>query len=290
MGAWYLRDPNRPYFVGYSLETLVGAIRGGEVGMNAIIRGPTTRQFWTIARRVPGIAHLFGRCFACQAPVSEREPQCAACGAAPPPAIDRNHLGLPPVERVAPPADARHDFSAFIEDSSMLLVRAAPHVEPKPLPSVRPQFVAGAVQASAGASAVDPEPLPASAPACELDRISRAGARAGLSPLQIGLFSRIHALERNNRLFLGLAVISFLVAIGLVIALLRANEHFRREGDARVEEAVRSIRSEFERRTPVTAPLVPEVPNAPEPPSAGAGSPQSAQPPAGGGAIRAGGG
>lgn len=168
----------------------------------------------------------------------------------------------------------------------MLLVRAAPHVEPKPLPAFRPQFVAGAVQASAGASAVDP-PHPS---ASEHDGLARADGREALSPLQLGLVSRIHSLERSARLFLGLAVISFIVAIGLVIALLRTNEHYRREGDARVEEAVRAIRSEFERKTPVTAPLAPEVPNAPEPPAAGAGSAKSIQPPAGSGAIGAGGG
>ena len=124
MGAWYVRDARRPHFVGFRHAALVAAIRAGEIGRDAIVRGPTTRQLWTIARRAQGIAHLFGRCHACQAPVTEAEPACAACGATPDAPGERNYFGLPPFEPIAPPTGARADFAAFVEDSGLLVVRA----------------------------------------------------------------------------------------------------------------------------------------------------------------------
>jgi hypothetical protein len=46
---------------------------------------------------------------------------------------DRNFVGLPAVQRVAPPADARPDLSAFTDDSGILVVRVDP-VTFKPVP------------------------------------------------------------------------------------------------------------------------------------------------------------
>ena len=259
MGCWFVRDPRRPHFVGFSHQALIGAIRAGEIGMNAIVRGPTTRQFWTIARRVPGLAHLFGRCYACQAPVSEENPRCAQCGGEPPALFDRNQFGLGAIDRVAPPADARPDLSAFIEDTSTLLVRVSPVVAPPeiPEPTARP-FVPAAVS-------VKVRPEPEFEPA-----VSEAAAvRSALTPVHLGLASRARSLERTNRLLFGFAAISFLVAVGLVLFMIGQGERQRRETDAKVSEAIRAVRSEFERKAPVVIPPpaeLPPMPNAPTSP------------------------
>lgn len=256
MGCWFVRDSRRPHFVGFSHEALVAAVRAGEIGMNAVVRGPTTRQLWTIARRAPGIAHLFGRCFACQAPVTEQSPKCAHCGAEPQTAGDRNFLGLPPVERVAPPADAKADLSAFLEDSSLLLVRIAPVVAPTALPRPQPQqFVPGAVAVTVR---TEPEPAPVPAP-------HEHAPRSAFSPIHVGLAERARSLERANRLLFGLAVISFVVAVGLVVFTVAQSESKRREIDEKVAEAIRSVRSEFERKVPVVTPPPAELPPMPQP-------------------------
>ena len=259
MGCWFVRDSRRPHFVGFSHEALVGAIRAGEIGMNAIVRGPTTRQYWTIARRVPGLAHFFGRCYACQAPVTEATPRCAQCGGEPPAIFDRNQFGLGAIDRVAPPADARPDLSAFIEDTSTLLVRVSPVVAPPeiPEPTARP-FVPAAVS-------VKVRPDPDFEPA-----VSEAAAvRSALTPVHLGLASRARSLERTNRLLFGFAAISFLVAVGLVLFIIGQGERQRRETEAKVSEAIRAVRSEFERKAPVVIPPpaeLPPMPNAPTSP------------------------
>ena len=73
MGPWFVRDPERPFRPGCSYETLVQLIQRGQVTKYSIIRGPTTRQFWTVARHVPGVAHLLGYCHACDGPVDPDE-------------------------------------------------------------------------------------------------------------------------------------------------------------------------------------------------------------------------
>jgi predicted amidophosphoribosyltransferase len=76
MGSWFVRDSRRPHFVGYSYHAIVAAIRSGEIGRDHIVRGPSTRQLWTVARRAAGIAHLFGRCYGCQGPVTSEDGSC----------------------------------------------------------------------------------------------------------------------------------------------------------------------------------------------------------------------
>lgn len=230
MGAWFVRNSKQPHFVGYSYRAIVSSIKSKEIDRDAVVRGPTTRQLWTLARRVPGLAHYFGRCFACQAPVAESTPTCEACGAAPPAHPERNFLGLPPIARAAAPAGARPDLSAFVEDSGILLAR----IEAVPSPA------AAAVAASAPSHA------------------------------HVGLAARARSLERMNRLLFGLAVLSFLGAVGLVIVLVGVRERNRAETDQRVAEAIKSMRSEFERRTPVVVPPKAELPPMPQPPAPGA--------------------
>ena len=97
MGPWYVRDPERPFRPGCSYETLVRMIEREQVTKYSIIRGPTTKQLWTVARRVPGVAHLLGYCHQCDAEVQAGDVGCPSCGAPFGAYLDRNHLGLPEI-------------------------------------------------------------------------------------------------------------------------------------------------------------------------------------------------
>ncbi|MHC5113323.1 MAG: hypothetical protein ACYTGP_02700 [Planctomycetota bacterium] len=97
MGPWYIHEPSRPFRPGCSYEMLARLIERGQVTKYTILRGPTTRQFWTVARHVPGIAHLLGYCHACDAAVDSNVHGCPECGVPFGAYLDRNHLGLPEV-------------------------------------------------------------------------------------------------------------------------------------------------------------------------------------------------
>lgn len=98
MGPWFVRDEKRPFQPGASYETIVKLIERGIVTKYTILRSPTTKQFWTVARRVPGIAHLLGYCHNCDATVSKDDHGCPSCGVPFGAYLDRNYLGLPEVK------------------------------------------------------------------------------------------------------------------------------------------------------------------------------------------------
>jgi hypothetical protein len=97
MGPWFIRSVKRPHQPGCSYETLVRLLERGQIDRYTIIRGPTTKQFWTVARRVPGVSHLLGYCHNCDAKVSADDHGCPSCGVPFGAYLDRNHLGLPEV-------------------------------------------------------------------------------------------------------------------------------------------------------------------------------------------------
>ncbi len=97
MGPWFVRDPRRPHQPGCSYETLVQLIERGQVDKYSIVRGPTTRQFWTVAKHVPGVAHLLGYCHNCDALVDSGDHGCHVCGVPFGAYLDRNFLGLPEI-------------------------------------------------------------------------------------------------------------------------------------------------------------------------------------------------
>ncbi|MCZ6837114.1 MAG: hypothetical protein O7G85_15170 [Planctomycetota bacterium] len=97
MGPWYIRMSNRPHQPGCSYETLIRLIERGQLDKYTILRGPTTKQYWTVARRVPGISHLMGYCHSCDVKVNAEDHGCPTCGVPFGAYLDRNHLGLPEV-------------------------------------------------------------------------------------------------------------------------------------------------------------------------------------------------
>ncbi len=94
MGPWYIRDKRVPFRPGCSYEVLVSQIKAGRIKPNTVIRGPTTRQFWSVARNVPGVAHLLGYCHRCGAHVSPNDKACPDCAEPFMAVTERNELGL----------------------------------------------------------------------------------------------------------------------------------------------------------------------------------------------------
>lgn len=94
MGPWFIRDKKVPFRPGCSYDVLVAQARAGRIKPNSVIRGPTTRQFWSLARNAPGVAHLVGYCHRCGAHVSPDARHCPSCAEPFLEVKDRNELGL----------------------------------------------------------------------------------------------------------------------------------------------------------------------------------------------------
>lgn len=97
MGPWFIRDESGPFFPGCSFQRLAAMVRRGRISGATVIRGPTTRQFWMPAERVPGVASLLGRCHNCRAEAKPEASSCGACGASFVVPVDRQSLGLAPI-------------------------------------------------------------------------------------------------------------------------------------------------------------------------------------------------
>ncbi|MHC4948881.1 MAG: hypothetical protein ACYTG1_11560 [Planctomycetota bacterium] len=133
---------------------------------HAIIRGPTTRQFWTIAKRVPGIAHLLGYCHQCDASVDPGDHGCHACGVPFGAYLDRNFLGLPdvrpmPWELGAEDATAGGRIAAPLEPTGPSAGRISSFATDEELLGTAPTATAMAARpAPAPARGADGEPAP----------------------------------------------------------------------------------------------------------------------------------
>ena len=96
MGPWSIRDDQTPFRPGCTYETIARLIEQGKISSETILRGPSTRQFWTLARHTPGIANLLGICHSCQGVVKVDAFACPSCHVSFAAERDRQHLGLGP--------------------------------------------------------------------------------------------------------------------------------------------------------------------------------------------------
>jgi hypothetical protein len=96
MGPWEVRDERVPFRPGCSYATLTGLIDQGKIVGETVIRGPSTRQFWMLAKHTPGIGHRFGNCHNCHAQVEKDAFSCPQCSVSFEAERDRQHLGLGP--------------------------------------------------------------------------------------------------------------------------------------------------------------------------------------------------
>ncbi|MEX0876438.1 MAG: hypothetical protein WD114_03170, partial [Phycisphaerales bacterium] len=67
MGPWEIRDERVPFRPGCVYDTLLRLVDLGKISTETVLRGPSTRQFWMLARHTPGVALRLGLCHNCQA-------------------------------------------------------------------------------------------------------------------------------------------------------------------------------------------------------------------------------
>jgi hypothetical protein len=94
MGPWGIRDEQAPFRPGCTYDTILMLIDQGVIRAETVIRGPTTRQFWTLAKHTPSISQRLGMCHNCQFEVSKEKVLCPSCKASFLPERDRQHMGV----------------------------------------------------------------------------------------------------------------------------------------------------------------------------------------------------
>jgi len=94
MGPWYVRDDSMPFRPGCNYSTIKRLVESGGIQANSVVRGPSTRQFWMLAKHTPGVAPLLGMCHSCGGEVDPNAFACTHCQEPFSTDRDRQHLGL----------------------------------------------------------------------------------------------------------------------------------------------------------------------------------------------------
>lgn len=97
MGPWFVRDSSSPHRPGCNYSTIKRLIENKVIEPNSVLRGPSTRQFWMLAKHVPGVSQLLGVCHNCGADVATDAFACGSCHETFSTDRDRQHLGLGPM-------------------------------------------------------------------------------------------------------------------------------------------------------------------------------------------------
>ncbi|MDP7008623.1 MAG: hypothetical protein QGI78_03530 [Phycisphaerales bacterium] len=187
-GPWYVRDEQNPFAPGMTYDILVQRVRTQTIHPYTLVRGPTTRQLWIVAKRVPGIAHLLGRCHKCDEHVDAQERGCPFCKTAFGGYRDRDSLGL---EKKGQQKVEAEGVSSFLGDTAIFDTCSQP---------LTPQKNAnGSSETKPMRDVVSDEDTPG-------------------SPAFRALQRRIAQLQRRNR---ALAIATSIVALALVIAVIQ---------------------------------------------------------------------
>lgn len=201
MGPWQVRDEKNPFQPGCSLSKLKELIARGKVNRATIVRGPTTKQFWSIACNTPGVAVLLGECHNCHGSVKPDAYMCQTCGCVLNCTDDRQFLGVGPV--VLLPGEAHPAVVA----SSVARPVQRPATPPAPTPAslASPAITIPAVPASArnvprGAHSAPPA----------------SGSHAPISPARrLSMERRARRKAERTRALLG--VVIFLIIITITV-------------------------------------------------------------------------
>lgn len=94
MGPWQIRDKSQPFRPSFCYDVIKTMASKGKIKPTTVLRGPTTRQFWSVARNTPGVSHLIGYCHECGNHVSPSDARCGECHAIFTEPSERNELGL----------------------------------------------------------------------------------------------------------------------------------------------------------------------------------------------------
>ncbi len=162
MGAWFIRDDEQPHRPGCSYETLRKLVLRGKVTEETVLRGPTTRQFWSYAKDTPGVAHLMGQCHNCHEKADPDEYMCKSCGAVFVTPSDRQHLGLAPKRLLPGQAPSR------IVAASTISGLVTPTETKPPEPARTPQIPTEAPSAGPPASLESFTSAPTPAPTADI--------------------------------------------------------------------------------------------------------------------------
>lgn len=184
MGPWFVRDRHMPFRPGCTYEVLRSQIEKGKIKPTTILRGPTTRQFWSVARNVPGVANLLGYCHACGSHVKPGDDACVNCGEVFFIPKLRDQLGLAPLDPdvQAQAARARRDLQVGSPASTEAEGEAA--VTQEALQSTGSGILAN-LRLPEPVDDLDlgePATLPAAQPAPPLDDSVRQPARQATEP------------------------------------------------------------------------------------------------------------
>ncbi len=101
MGPWFVRDEKSAHRPGCNYSTLRKMVESGGITGHSVVRGPSTNQFWMLAKHTPGVAHLLGHCHNCGADANAEMFGCKSCGETFSADRDRQHMGLGPVRAIA---------------------------------------------------------------------------------------------------------------------------------------------------------------------------------------------
>ena len=123
IGPWWVREEELTFRPGITYDNLAELALSGKITLQTIVRGPTTRQLWKVARRVKGLSHLLGRCHNCGEHVSPDDRTCDGCNAQFLKFTDRNNLGL---ELGAPPKGEASGMSSFLSDAEIFDTQSTP--------------------------------------------------------------------------------------------------------------------------------------------------------------------
>ncbi len=223
---------DNPTVVGCSYETLLRMVSTGAVTRDSILRGPSTRQLWQVARRVPGIAHLVGNCHQCRAKVERRAGAqlphcCAACGVSFGAYLDRNWYGLPdinplpddpsldPADRMTPRGmtpTRSASLSTFVTDDELLV------------PEVCSDAPRNASEALARTARTQPMGIVSGKSAFTReghDSVDGSSAEL-LTVMERTLLDRAARLERTNRILLATTLVCFVISLALLVQFTMA--------------------------------------------------------------------
>lgn len=125
IGPWWIRNEELPFLPGKTYEHVADLARTDKIHLQTIMRGPTTRQLWKVARRVKGIAHLLGRCHKCGEHVEPDSISCATCHEPFLKYTKRNEMGL---EGGEPVQGEPVGMSSFTSDANIHNTQSEPLV------------------------------------------------------------------------------------------------------------------------------------------------------------------
>lgn len=154
MGPWQVRDERQPFMPGVSYDKLREMAQKGRLRRDSIVRGPSTRQFWSVACNTPGVSVLLGECFQCHTSIATDAYLCPSCGSVQTCSTDRQHLGLAAFQPL--PGDAHPHEIASASQSRAAARPASPAAPAVALASLAPAPLRTPATVSMPASAPAP--------------------------------------------------------------------------------------------------------------------------------------